>query len=220
MSKGLNRVFCHRKSGAGYVVRSVMANFYCDDFDKCHWPHSRNMNEVIESSGVSLYVVRDGRDVLVDCYKYFCEQPGTKEHFEGKSFRQYLMGFIEAYSDEELFDKTAETKNPLQPLMFSDPTQYWINHVNSYVEECNVSNLYFVNYDMMLTDGASMLMHLGAYFDLEPRYKLIEPLEDLLCYKPLIRDVGMWRKYFGEKDMDYFWGRAEGVMVKLKYSYV
>jgi hypothetical protein len=218
VSTGLNRVFCHRKSGASYVIRSVLANFYCNDFDKCHWNYQRAMDKAMQASEMTLYVVRDGRDVLIDMYNYLKEQPGTKGLFTGSksTFRHYLMGYIEP--DNDLFDKTAETKNPLYRDMFTDPVQYWVGHVEGYIE-CTVDKLYFVNYDMMLIDGASMLMHLGEYFNLEPRNKLIEPLEDLIVYKPLLKDCGQWRSVFGEKDMDFFWSRAEETMVKLKYSY-
>ncbi|HLD90879.1 MAG TPA: hypothetical protein VI911_07705 [Patescibacteria group bacterium] len=218
MSKNINRVFCHRKSGASYVVRSIMANYYCNDFDKNHWHFSDSMVKAIADSDIALYVVRDGRDVLYDCYEYWKQQPGTKKHFEGKTFRQYIMGYIEAYSDKDLFEKTAETKNPLDPRMFSDPVQYWVDHVQGFINS-NLEKMYFVNYDMMLIDGAAMLMHIGDYFKLEPRNKLIEPLEDLTLYKPLFKDVGVWRLVFGQKDLEYFWGRAEDTMIKLKFSY-
>lgn len=218
MSTSINRSFSHRCSGASYVIKSIMANFYCADFDKNHWHYSDSMLKAINDSDIILYVVRDGRDVLYNCYEYWRTQPGTAKHFEGKTFRQYIMGFVEAYRDTELFNKTAATKNPLDPRMFSDPVQYWVDHVKAYIES-NIPKMYFVNYDMMLVDGLNMLLHIGEYFNLEPRNKLIAPLEDLTLYKPILKDAGMWRLAFGQKDLDYFWGRAEDIMVKLKFSY-
>lgn len=218
MSSNLNLVFSHRNSGADYVMKSLSANYYCGDFNNNYWHYSDSMYDSIKDSNILLYVIRDGRDVLCDCFEYWRKQPGTKEHFKGKSFRQYLMGYIEAYKDEDLFQKTAETKNPLDPKMFSDPVQYWIEHVNGYIEN-NIGRMYFVNYDRMFMDSVNMLMHIGEYFRLEPKNKLIESLEDLNIYTPSIKNIGKWRQVFDTKEAEYFWGKAEEIMIKLKYSY-
>ena len=218
MSKNINRVFCHRGSGASYVIHSILSNYICDDFDVNYWHYDSSMYKAIQDSALILYVVRDGRDVLVEMYDYFRVQPGTKKYFENKNFRQYLMGHVEAYMDKELFERSSEIKNPLNPRMFSNPVEYWVEHVQGYIE-ANVEKMYFVNYDMMLIDAREMLMHIGTYFNLEARYPIIESIEELILYKPIMKELGKWRSIFQERDLQYFWGYAEELMVKLKFSY-
>lgn len=219
MSKTINRAFCHRNSGADHVIRSIAANFDCDDFEINYLPYDSSMYRELESEKcASIYIVRDGRDVLVDTYNYFRMQPGTMKYFEGKTFRHYIMGYVEAYKDDALFEDTAKIKNPLDRKMFSDPVSYWVEHINSFIDS-RVQKMYFVNYEMMLLDPVGVLMHIGDYYNLTPRNRLIEPLEDLICYKTIIKEMGIWRFAFEEKDLHYFWGKAEDLMVRLKYSY-
>lgn len=219
MPTDVNRVFSHRNSGADYVVRSLQANYTCDNFEMSYSLYDSGMYKALEyETNSNLYVVRDGRDVLVDMYNYFRMQPGTMKYFDKKTFRHFIMGYVEAYNDDSLFESEEVTKNPLDRRMFSAPVEYWLEHITSYIDS-RVERMYFVNYEMMLLDPVNVLMHIGEYFSLSPRRAIIEPIEDLICYKPTVKEMGIWRFTFEEKDLQYFWGRAEDLMVKLKYSY-
>ncbi len=219
MSKFISNFFCHRYSGADYIIRSLSANYITGDVEINYNIYDTSMYKSLISTNIMpIYVVRDGRDTITDMYNYFRMQPGTMKYFDGKTFRHYIMGNVEAYTDDSLFEDSAKTKNPLDRKMFSDPIGYWVEHVESFINS-QVDRMYFINYELMLLDPIGVLMHIGDYFNLTPRNKLIESLEDLICYKTVLKEMGIWRLAFEEKDLQYFWGKSEDLMVRLKYSY-
>ena len=167
----------------------------------------------------TIYVHRDGRDVMVSMYYYM---QSFSETVRNQSFSKFLRG--EAATDGEA-------------VAMSRPG-YWAFHVESWMGK---ANLLAVSYDDLEINHEATLRKMAAFLDINLYSSLRQPatpgsqdsepkfgnvLERLglrrrrgaLAAQPRIGQTGDWRKLFDKRDRDFFMKEAGDTMARLGYK--
>ena len=167
----------------------------------------------------TIYVHRDGRDVMVSLYYYM---QSFSETVRNQSFAQFLRA--EAALDGEEF-------------ALSRPG-YWAHHVHSWLQK---DNLLAVSYSQLETNYEATVRKLTAFLQVNlndclrplttPGPQESEPFLDNVLGRLGVRrrpgaypdqarlgKSGDWRKLFDKRDHDFFVGEAGEAMQRLGYA--
>lgn len=211
-------VFGHRKSGLTYLIHSLLLNFDIKDEIFKYYSHLvPPLEDYITKNPISLYIIRDGRDVLIHSYYWYKSQPALLKFFDGISFRQYLFGEVPLPSTR-FFEMVLNDKNPLFKEQFTNPIGYWVRHIKSYID-ADFKHMYFVNFELLCTSPSETLLSIADYYSLESKTGYIVDLPEIIGYTKYSSSIGLWRSHFGPADKRYFWDKAGEFMIELGYSY-
>lgn len=147
---------------------------------------------VIDSSRV-IYVVRDGRDVMVSLYHYLKHMdtdPGT--------FSEFLR------QDNE-FDVDRVNR-----------VDYWAYHVNGWLDRADV----VLSYEALHLDYEYTVRSLAECLGLETRGEIADITlgsSKSSAVAPRTGRTGDWEHYFTEEDLEFFNGKAGKIMRELRY---
>lgn len=167
----------------------------------------------------TIYVHRDGRDVMVSMY-YFMQS--FSETVRNQSFSKFLRG--EAATDGET-------------IAMSRPG-FWAFHVETWMKK---DNLLAISYDDLEVNYEATIRKMAAFLDInlnsrlrplmtprpqENEAKLGNVLERLglrrrrgaFAAQPRIVKSGDWRKLFDRRDRDFFIKEAGDTMARLAYT--
>lgn len=166
----------------------------------------------------TIYVHRDGRDVLVSLYYYM---KSISETVRNQSFSRFLRG---------------EAALPGTESSMSRPA-YWAHHVNSWLAKDNLKSIAYsdleTNYDVTLRRMAaflnvtlnSRLQPVTAFGQGDSESMLDSVLGKLGGWQrrsaqsdhPRIGKSGDWRRLFDRQDRDFFMREAGGTLRRLGY---
>ena len=167
----------------------------------------------------TIYVHRDGRDVMVSMY-YFMQS--FSETVRNQSFSKFLRG--EAATDGEA-------------VAMSRPG-YWAFHVESWMKK---ANLLAVSYDDLEINHEATIRKMAEFLDInlnsrlcplttpgprdsEPKFgNVLERLgvrrrRGAFAAQPRVGQSGDWRKLFDKRDRDFFMKEAGDTMDRLGYK--
>ena len=167
----------------------------------------------------TIYVHRDGRDVMVSLYYYM---QSFSETVRNQSFARFLRG--EMAPDAEGFSRSRPG--------------FWAFHVESWLKK---DNLMAVSYGDLETNYEATLRRMAAFLDVRLRDSLqpltlpgpqdSEPMLDNMlgrlgvrrrrgsqAEKPRVGKSGDWRKLFDKRDSEFFMQEAGATMRKLGYA--
>lgn len=167
----------------------------------------------------TIYVHRDGRDVMVSMY-YFMQS--FSETVRNQSFSKFLRG--EAAIEGET-------------IAMSRPG-YWAFHVESWMKK---ANLLAISYDDLEINYEATIREMAAFLDInlnsrlrplmtrrpqESEAKLGDVLERLglrrrrgaFAAQPRVVQSGDWRKLFDRRDREFFIKEAGDTMARLAYK--
>jgi hypothetical protein len=154
-----------------------------------------------------LYVVRDGRDVMVSFYRF-----RTKFAGETKAFSEFL-------------------RTPSRPGGMTPP-QFWAYHAQTWRDAPSVLSIRF---EEALSDFANVLSRLASEFHLTRNRRPARPIK--MTRSRFLRQVqrvfgaqrssavlpgqgtaGQWRSFFSDADRDFFRAEAGDALEALGYS--
>lgn len=167
----------------------------------------------------TIYVHRDGRDVMVSLYYYTQSFSETVRH---QTFSQFLRGEAARNGEEASFSRP----------------RYWAHHVESWLRK---ENLFAVSYADLETNYDETVRKLGAFLQVEINDKLQplalpgppdnEPLFGAMldrlglrrlrgahAYQARVGKSGDWRKLFDRRDREFFLYEAGNAMLQLGYK--
>ena len=192
-------VFGHRRSGNHLLIEYLNQIFNESGIKR----HEFNENEIYEKKLDKIYIVRDGRDVLVSCYNWWKNSGeshvcGIDKDFKNVSFSQYLRGVdVPSYRPHPPGNVSAFE---VAQGMFSDPIGYWNNHVIQGVFEYDMP---FVTFESLVNDPVSVLNWMSQKFNL----KFVNPphkIHKLVGHHPRKGITGEWKNYFSDEDLRLF----------------
>lgn len=170
---------------------------------KTHSPHSLSpflsggvyeyVNEVLASSKV-IYVVRDGRDVMVSLYYYLQHigrDPGT---------------FSEFLKQDNEFDVDRINR-----------IDYWVQHVAGWMDNADV----VIQYEALHSKYEEAVKTMIGVLGFRPKEDIVSiSLGDdhSSAVVPRRGTIGDWKNHFSLEDLDYFNEKAGGIMAKLEYE--
>lgn len=165
-------------------------------------------SQMIDKSSKVVYVVRDGRDVLVSLYNY------------EKSLNQEVrdMNFAE-------FMRSPNPYNVTKPPMKLNRVEYWNHHVQSWLtQDCYATK--FVTFDQWKFSFERTLVELGEFLELSPKINsksmVMKPGQGWL--KKILAKIGLskttaiqfrggrsqvWKEHFDSEALDYFSTESE-----------
>ena len=167
----------------------------------------------------TIYVHRDGRDVLVSLYYYM---KSISETVRNQSFSRFLRGEVNQAGAESGMSRPG----------------YWAHHVNSWLA---MENLMAIAYRDLETDYDAAVRRMAAFLDvqLNPRLQpvnalsqnedegkfeaVVDRLRFLLRLKsaadhPRVGKSGDWRRLFDRRDEEFFLAEAGDTLRKLGYQ--
>jgi hypothetical protein len=157
----------------------------------------------------SLYIVRDGRDVLTASYYYWIN--GGSPHFNiGGTINQYNISFGQFLRGETPLDRIDERCIHYNHVV--DPVCNWINHTRW------IYFMYTVRYEDLKNDLHNVMIEISKEFDFPLIYKEAKTITKLTGVKPRKGIIGDYKNAFDEKDLEYFWQKAGERMVELGYE--
>jgi hypothetical protein len=151
----------------------------------------------------TIYIVRDGRDVLVSQF-YFCKRLKTDFH-----------GFIRGEGNLDI-DRIYR-KNPFPSIQLrvrENPAKAWIDHTQ-WIKEDWV-DLYW--YEWIRNNQEEFIIELADRYNLKTIHDYPKPVKKLVGVKPRKGIVGDWKNHFDDEDLEYFWDIAGKRMEELGYD--
>ena len=193
-------------------VHDLPSANYWEDLDE------RLFVRTILRNSPTIYVHRDGRDVLVSLYYYM---QSFSETVRNQPFARFLRG------ESALAGVDSGISRPA----------YWALHVNSWLEK---ENLLSIAYRDLETDYEATVQRMAEFLQvsLNPRLQLVNPLsqhdgdgilESVLgrlgfwrkrgthSDQPRIGKSGDWRRHFDRRDQEFFMKEAGDTLRQLGY---
>lgn len=212
-------IISHRRSGTHFLWETLKLNFGVDASSKkegkmggfkYHKPLKDANSKSLMNNRTCIYLVRDGRDVLVSNYYYWLagKEPsyGVQKIFENMSFSQYIHG--EAYT----IVKEVRKENPKVGDLFANPIQHWIDY-NKWSNK-----LLTIRFEDIKNNLEETLMRISNYIGITFKSNKIKTVDKLVGHLPRKGIIGDWRNHFSKEDLDYFWKIAGNDMEKLGYG--
>ncbi len=167
----------------------------------------------------TIYVHRDGRDVMVSLYYYM---QSFSETVRNQTFAQFLRSEAALDGEESAYSRPG----------------YWAHHVDSWLQ---MDSLLAVSYSELETDFESTVRRLAAFLEVNLNDRLrplttpgpqdSKPILDTVLGRLGLRrrrgaysdqarlgKSGDWRKLFDKRDRDFFAREAGGAMQRLGYA--
>ena len=133
----------------------------------------------------SIYIARDGRDVVVSMYNMSSFRSAEDQD---KSFENYIRSNL---------DWTGAPEKRVEP--FQNPIKHWCESVSSWLE----SGVYTVKYEDMITNFDDVMIKIANNFQLScEKAEFVSP--PLVGLDPKKGKNGNWKNYFNNKDEQYF----------------
>lgn len=215
--EGRDQVLGVRRSGNHFLIETLHANFK-ERFAKGHRPADIRLFK----GGKEVYIIRDIRDVLCSCYRWWTLSgesriSGIRDDFQDYSFDDYVGGKVKI---KEFIDKDGKGgvgKWDMDRRLISDPISHWINHVESYENE----NIPIVRYEDLKQDTKGVVIRLWKELDLTPKMNLFRRVIEIdrpVGYMPYKGRSGTWKEYFTEELEEYVWDRIGEKLEKFGYT--
>lgn len=174
--------------------------------------------QTIIQNSPTIYIHRDGRDVMVSLYHYMKQ---FRDDFRDLSFSDFLR------MNHELDGKTKMSR-----------PAYWAHHVETWLAQPNVLE---ASYQSMETDYENTVQRMADFLQIQLTYPLQSvnvhqaqlnrnPMNRLLskvgfkrhkvssAVSPRKGKSGDWRTHFSEDDLDFFTGELDGFLHQLGYE--
>lgn len=180
-----------RRSGNHFLGNSIVNNFKVCKFNTNHI----NYNDYKKHRPLDIYIIRDGRDVMVAMW-YWAQVNRYGKHLKKKDFSKYIRG---QYRDWQ--------NNQLTPL------EDWIYDCGSWF-----GKIFTVYFEDLKIDQLGQLRKIESHFGLVRKRKKLTPLVKLVGHAPRKGIIGDHMNYFKAADYDYFWQKAGEVMEKYGYK--
>lgn len=214
--EGRDQVLGYRRSGNHLLIETLQANFK-ERFAKGHRPANirrfKNGNEV--------YIIRDIRDVLCSCYRWWTlsgesKVSGIRNEFQEYDFEDYVKGKIEITEFIDMDGKGGVGKWDMDRGLISDPIGSWLVHVDSYEKE----GIPIIRFEDLKKEPEMVVRRLWRELDLTPTIDInqrVRKVERYVGYMPHKGESGTWKEYFTDDLEKYLWRRAKKVMMRYGY---
>lgn len=209
-----------------YQRRYVKGGFarvsYQDRLGKILKTHRQDLKEISAKDTV-VYLVRDGRDVMVSYYffknTYFNPRnlPWLKRLL--LPIRRLLSSDIQTRTQQQGFSS-----------FLQQHVDEWVTHISTWLKRQPTA---IVRYEDLKTDPATTLQRLFAKLDVKVAPEIIEQALSIFDFKQLSQRqegeedrksffrkgiVGDWQNHFSETDIQFFERKAEKIMQQLGYE--
>lgn len=207
------KIWGHRRSGNNFLKHCLRLNFDTK-VTNVHWPFDDYIaTQIIKVP--SIFMVRDGRDVIVSSYYWWKLQKGTRKYFRNRTFQDFIYGrIIIPPADWMSSGKEQEYKrHKPEPEMYSSPIKYWANYVCDWY-----NNLPIIKFEDLKNDQVAIIKFCMHEFGLDLKTDVIQTVDKLVGHAPRKGIAGDWKNHFTAEDEDYFWSIAGEAMGKYGYQ--
>ncbi len=150
----------------------------------------------------TLYILRDGRDVLVSQFHFM------------KKLRTNFKGFLRGKSYPKSVGVGAEIYPLIQERIRHDPVRAWMQH-STWIEEDWVDTYRF---EWIRKNQGDFILQLRDKYGLEMEHKEPQLIKKLVGLRPRKGIEGDWKNHFDEEDLEYYWNIAGERMMELRYE--
>jgi hypothetical protein len=153
------------------------------------WPYKRLFGgHPWEPRSDGIYMVRDGRDVLVSMYEVEAFHHQEKMRLD---FKEWLRTPLDWHVCPSVRDRRFNYT----------PAEHWYRSVNKWLSTTGIS--YVVRYEELLSDFTGTMREIAAHFDLK-RLRDIFKFPAPAGHYPRRGRAGEWVHYFDADDLDFF----------------
>jgi len=202
-------IFGHRRSGNHFLAELLIRNFGIQFNQNKHKSHSL-VFDVSTIPNNSLYLVRDGRDVLVSCYYWWKSTKGAGPAYQDKTFSDYLHGLS---VDELLYYDL----NYHDVELWLDPIMYWVKHVTGWLNFIDELDILLVKYEDLKLDLGRVMNEIESKLRLNKLKPNYIGVGSLVGHAPRKGIIGDWKNHFNDADLNLFFDKAGEVMERLGY---
>lgn len=179
-------VISHRRSGTHFLME-ILRMSYGKEVRKVHNEESRG------KAGEEVYLLRDGRDVMVSCFFWWKESgeskvSGIAPGFKGVSFSYFLRGKV---SFKFKLARGGVAPSEVEAGIISDPVGFWVNHTLAY------AHLPMVRYEDLVKGEFSELKRIFGE-------RRVRTPGRLVGHSPRKGKAGDWKNYFSKSDLEFF----------------
>lgn len=152
----------------------------------------------------TIYILRDGRDVLVSQFHFLAE------------LRTDFKGFIRGKGNPtSIGPRRKPNIYPcIQERMRRDPVRAWMQH-STWIEEDWVD---VYRFEWIRKNQGDFILQLRDRYGLEMKHREPQLIKKLVGLKPRKGIEGDWKNHFDEEDLEYYWNIAGERMVELGYE--
>ena len=170
-----------------------------------------------------IYLVRDGRDVMVSYYFFKNNYLYARDSFSVKKYLLQIRNLINSN-----FKTTSEYRDFSAFLrQYSDE---WANHTSSCLQRQPIA---IIRYEDLKTTPEATLNELFQQLDVGVSSDIVRQALTIFDFQKLSQRqegeedpssffrkgiVGDWKNHFSDEDLEFFWQRAAGVMTQLGYD--
>ncbi len=210
------RLISHRRSGTHFLWETMRRNLGVGTSeDQCLWDIPKS-HETYSSKALArfersqaIYVIRDGRDVMVANYHYW-RRGGESRMGVARSIRE--IGFSQFLQGRTGLDAVPEKHRKFAGAFFTNPARYWAEHTRW------ADHLYTVRFEDLIADPVACLAGIAAHLGLAFDPGEFEPVRKLVGHLPRKGLRGDWRSHFSDNDLEHFWSVAGKRMKELGYD--
>ena len=207
------------------MMETLTQNFKCEiseeNGNKTHADYAHLLPRLKDNDRV-VYVVRDGRDVLSSCYTWWnlsgeSQNANIYPTFKPCTFKEYIEGKIKIPN----FNEDMVKKWEMDLGLISDPIDYWMKHVQSYLHSGD-SRVVIYSYESLKT--GRLIKKLGRMLRLEQRHPHITPVNKIVGYyigperKQIKNNNCKWKKEYSLSELRIFNKHAGEFLKELDYK--
>lgn len=140
------------------VIKSHMVPDVANYFE--NEPEYVDFVQELASKSKMIYMLRDGRDVMVSFY--------------------YFMHYIDKNQEKVPFSDFLRNEIPYEVLQFSNgqnlnPVEFWVSHVDSWLDQ---EDVLLVQFEELREDFYNTLLRVAGYVDFPLKNKVVCPIRD------------------------------------------
>lgn len=150
------------------------------------------------------YIIRDGRDVLASCWKYFNNHPQSFP--VSKTLNELLKKDPGTFKQDKAYN-FVKTENMVDR---------WAQHVESWL--FIQSQITIIKYEDLYCNFEHIIRKIASQLNLKEPLSIIKPTCNDRCVFPNGGGIRKWKECFSIEDENYFWDKAKNLMNKLEYQ--
>jgi len=207
------KIWGHRRSGNNFLKECFRLNFD-GKVTNVHWPFDDHIAALIKETS-SVFMIRDGRDVMVSSYYWWKLQRGTGPYFMNRSFQDFIYGRIQIPPSDWMYNGGQQDykRHKPEPEMYTDPIGYWANYIDSWCGQ-----LPTIKFEDLKDGQQAQITRCSSELGAPTKNSEIHTVNKLVGHAPRRGIKGDWKNHFTKEDEKYFWQKAGEAMEKYGYK--